>query len=273
MGEFKNGRRDGQGKMTYPAGSVYEGQWKIDKFHGLGKLTYANGSVKEGDYLYNKFKGIYDGPRKNGLPDGPGHIFNNDGSYYKGYFFRGWRRGWGEFNDKYKNITNSIRILNKKDSLTITHYNNHPSIVKEETNYIKGNKFGKSKITFKNGDIIEENYFMNKLYEPSNCVKGDCINGYGEIDIMDGDVTYKGEFKDGLPHGKGIFEVNDGLFYDGEWENGYSHGYGKYKRKNEYEGEFKYSKYHGKGKLIKKNLDGEIEKIEEGQFEYGHFIG
>ena len=56
--------------MTYPAGSVYEGQWKIDKFHGLGKLTDANGSVKEGDFFYDKFQGVgvYDGPRKNGLP-------------------------------------------------------------------------------------------------------------------------------------------------------------------------------------------------------------
>ena len=64
------------------------------------------------------------------------------------------------------------------------------------------------------------------------------------------------------------------IFYDGEWENGYNHGYGKYNTGiNEYEGEIKYNYYHGKGKLIKKNFDGEIEKIEEGQFEYGQFIG
>ena len=38
------------------------------------------------------------------------------------------------------------------------------------------------------------------------CEYGDCINGYGEIDIGDGDYTYKGEFKNGLPHGKGIYD-------------------------------------------------------------------
>ena len=117
---------------------------------------------------------------------------------------------------------------------------------------------------------------MNKLYEPSNCVKGDCINGYGEIDIMDGDVTYKGEFRNGLPHGKGIFEdffMN--IFYDGEWENGYWHGYGKYNNDNLeiYEGKFFLNFYDGIGKLITKNSAGEIEKIEEGIFELGHFIG
>lgn len=34
MGRFRNGKMDGQGKMTYPDGHVEEGQWKDDYFAG-----------------------------------------------------------------------------------------------------------------------------------------------------------------------------------------------------------------------------------------------
>lgn len=38
---------------------------------------------------------------------------------------------------------------------------------------------------------------------------------------------YKGEWKDGLPHGKGRCVYVDGSIYDGRWENGQPHGPGK----------------------------------------------
>ena len=35
-GEYKNGKKEGQGTMRYVSGNVYEGQWKADKKEGLG---------------------------------------------------------------------------------------------------------------------------------------------------------------------------------------------------------------------------------------------
>jgi len=35
----------GQGKMIYPDGDVYEGEWKDGLEHGQFKLTYANGDI------------------------------------------------------------------------------------------------------------------------------------------------------------------------------------------------------------------------------------
>jgi len=43
VGEFKDGKRHGQGKVTIPNGSKYEGEWKDDEFNGQGKYTFSNG--------------------------------------------------------------------------------------------------------------------------------------------------------------------------------------------------------------------------------------
>ncbi|MCI5207791.1 MAG: hypothetical protein D3910_03130 [Candidatus Electrothrix sp. ATG2] len=74
----RNNKQYGQGKYTYPDGSVYDGDWQDDKRHGYGRLadpdgdtyiggwendkkngkgilTFANGSVKKGRWINDKF--------------------------------------------------------------------------------------------------------------------------------------------------------------------------------------------------------------------------
>ena len=53
QGQFRQNQKHGFGKMEIPdikSGSktIYEGQWKFDKFKGHGKITYANGDVYQG---------------------------------------------------------------------------------------------------------------------------------------------------------------------------------------------------------------------------------
>ena len=40
---------NGKGKMTYPDGRCFEGEWKDDKMNGKGKMTYPDGRCFEGD--------------------------------------------------------------------------------------------------------------------------------------------------------------------------------------------------------------------------------
>ena len=40
-GEFKNDKKEGNGKYTFPNGSIYEGEWKNDVAFGKGKITPA----------------------------------------------------------------------------------------------------------------------------------------------------------------------------------------------------------------------------------------
>jgi hypothetical protein len=71
----------------------------------------------------------------------------------------------------------------------------------------------------------------------------------------DGKGRYKGEWKNGLPNGKGIKHAyKDDSYIYGNFVDGFSEGYGKQtfgqtweKTQPYYEGEFKRNNYHGKG--------------------------
>ena len=57
-GEFKKGLPEGQGKQTFLSGDVYEGAFKNGYREGQGKYTFANGDV------------YYEGEWKNDDPEG-----------------------------------------------------------------------------------------------------------------------------------------------------------------------------------------------------------
>ncbi len=48
----------GNGKLKYPDGSDYEGQFQFDKRHGVGKMVYPNGDSYNGNWKNNKVKKI-----------------------------------------------------------------------------------------------------------------------------------------------------------------------------------------------------------------------
>ena len=73
-------------------------------------------------------------------------------------------------------------------------------------------------------------------------------DGFG-VEIVDGN-KYEGNFKDGLPHGKGKKHWVSGDTYDGEWEAGLRHGKGEchYAGGAKYSGNFKNGLFHGHGR-------------------------
>ena len=48
VGEFKNGKRHGNGTMTYSSGMKYLGEWKDGREHGHGTRTYPDGDEVKG---------------------------------------------------------------------------------------------------------------------------------------------------------------------------------------------------------------------------------
>jgi hypothetical protein len=74
-------------------------------------------------------------------------------------------------------------------------------------------------------------------------------------DVEDGKAKYKGEWKNGLPNGKGIKIIHEKeSIIDGNFVDGFAEGYGRQvfaksceKMVPYYEGEFKRNHYHGKG--------------------------
>ena len=54
VGEFKDGKQNGQGTYTYPDGQKYVGRWKDDKRNGQGTYTYPDGQKYVGRWKDDK---------------------------------------------------------------------------------------------------------------------------------------------------------------------------------------------------------------------------
>ena len=82
--------------------------------------------------------------------------------------------------------------------------------------------------------------------EGDNSTKWNNCEGTG---LTKGGDGYKGEWKNGLPHGKGTFTWADGAKHVGEFKDGKGHGKGTWIHPDgdKYVGEYKNNKKHGKG--------------------------
>jgi hypothetical protein len=93
IGEFKNGRRGGQGEWsdnlrhgkgtdTFSNGVIYEGEWAFDKRHGQGTLTMPD-------------LGTYVGEWNEGKKNGKGTFTFTEGGKYEGEWVDGMCNGKG----------------------------------------------------------------------------------------------------------------------------------------------------------------------------------
>ena len=103
------GIKDGEGRYEGEDGSVYEGEFRRNRFHGHGKVTYRDGSCYEGrwrrglkhgrgEYRYsdgNVYKGLY----KNNEREGRGKYVWNSGAYYDGTWSKGKQNGRGLYSN------------------------------------------------------------------------------------------------------------------------------------------------------------------------------
>lgn len=109
---------------------------------------------------------------------------------------------------------------------------------------------------------------LSKIDYTGSCQNG-YANGQGNYTKYDSNnkitLTYKGQMKDGMPHGQGTIEWADGGKYDGEWKDGERHGLGKltlvkessgiasWQRNNK--GEWQGNTYVVQGRFYNDNLD------------------
>jgi hypothetical protein len=172
---------------------------------------------------------------ENGAKSGEGLEIANDGSVFKGNFFRDLKEGQG------------ILILENGDCY--------------QGGFKKGVMEGKGKYSSKEGAV-----FMGQF-------KNDLKHGFGKEELPDGS-TYEGFFEDGVKsghgkfvwkdgsvyegefsedkiHGKGIYVWANGKRYDGEWKNNQMHGFGVFlwNSGRKYEGQYKFDQKEGLGKL------------------------
>jgi hypothetical protein len=127
-------------------------------------------------------------------------------------------------------------------------------------NYMRTNAYFNKKVQEKVTEISNEavvaNSSANEIVAEvasSSVAEEKDVNTWHTIE--DGKCRYKGEWKNGLPNGKGIkhfYKVDS--YIDGNFVDGFAEGYGKQtfeqtweKTQPYYEGEFKKNIYNGKG--------------------------
>lgn len=57
VGNMKDGRLEGQGKLFYANGDFYEGEWVNNQKNGKGRLVWSNGRSYQGQFLNNECNG------------------------------------------------------------------------------------------------------------------------------------------------------------------------------------------------------------------------
>lgn len=83
-GEYKDGIKEGVGKLAFPDGSYYEGEFKGGEMNGKGTLKFPDNREYKGEF-------------KDGKMDGKGVFKWENGNMYKGDYLNGQKHGYGTF--------------------------------------------------------------------------------------------------------------------------------------------------------------------------------
>ena len=94
VGEWKNGKRNGQGTFTFPDGEKYVGEFKDGKRNGQGTYTFPDGKKYVGEFKDGEYNGQgtftsldgkkYVGEWKDGNINGKGVLFKVNGEIQSG---------------------------------------------------------------------------------------------------------------------------------------------------------------------------------------------
>lgn len=117
--------------------------------------------------------------------------------------------------------------------------------------------YSKYKFYYENGDLKYEGDFANKTINGKGKWYRQIKSENNKNRIVDHYLSYDGEFKDGIPHGKGIVYYSKHNYYSGEFKDGIPHGKGGtmiMTKNKEYRGEFVNGLPHGIGELKDNNF-------------------
>eukprot|EP00347_Sterkiella_histriomuscorum_P002629 403367406 len=190
--------------------------------------------------------GEYWGEKKYGMANGQGKkLFYNDGGWYEGQWFNGWRHGFG--------------ILTSEDKTTYTgewfedekHGKGTETFVEGDectAEYVNGSRQGKGVFNFK-GRGIYKGEFVD-----------DQIQGFGKLTYVDGS-SYEGYWRESMMNGHGKFIQECGQIYEGNFFNDEQDGFGimDWANGEKYEGQWRNGQRHGEAWYT--DSDGQRQKV------------
>jgi uncharacterized protein (TIGR02145 family) len=248
-GQFTKGVPDGQVKITYKSGNIYEGMTTLGKLNGQGKLTYVDGSIKVGTYGPQKLAfAYYEGSFVNGEREGAGATYFKNGEKLEGQWSNDLFTGTGtlsqENGDKYTGTWKAgfYDGQGRVDYISGDSYTGH---------FTNGQKNGKGFYLSKGGSKQDGDWNNGKY------------TGYAELNYSDGG-TYKGNLVNDMIDGQGVYvfangNVLDGIFKAGSLVSGEQRNSDGTYSKGTWD---KDGVFHGQKKLIASN-----KSIWEGEWE------
>lgn len=106
-GYIKDGKKHGQGTLTFTSGDKYVGQWRNDQKHGQGTYIFADGEKYVGQWQDNKMHGQgtyffksgnkYAGQWQNDKKHGQGTYFFKNGDKWEGTYSNNKKHGYGVY--------------------------------------------------------------------------------------------------------------------------------------------------------------------------------
>lgn len=206
---------NGWGKWEYENG-YYEGFWKNGKRDGYGRYNWNTGQVYYGFYKDNRWEGF-------------GH-YEDESGYIEGIYSRGAANGWGVELRRGENFGEVQR--------KVGYFESHELTQEFKVYYIQSNvgcqegdcENGYGKYQWKGGDLFEGFFEQGSLFMGTyNFSNGDKYQGFfndqnefhgqGLFRAYSGGFYY-GEFRDGLPHGRGVMVDEDKKTFIGEFVDG-----------------------------------------------------
>ena len=169
IGDWKNGKKNGKGKLMIGKNSYYEGDFVNGEINGKGKRVFANGSEYEGDFVLGEFCGegkysdkttgeVYVGHWDSNKRNGEGVLTFADGTTYEGSFVNHKRNGFGKYTSSSGDCYEGQWVDNKIE--------------------------GKGKMAYSNGDVYEGDFVDGKKH------------GHGTITWKNSGLSFTGEWKD-----------------------------------------------------------------------------
>ena len=266
VGQFVNGRPEGNGTLRYQSGTTYVGPFKAGQPHGQGTYTFANGDHYVGEVRQGALTGIgtlrsaaghtYVGAIRNGAPDGEGEYSFANGDHYLGEIRQGALTGKGTF--RFANGDVYLGTLNggMPHGVGTLIYRSGNRYVGE---FSRGIRTGHGILTFVNGDEYSGS-LANDTPEGNGTLtfadgtryrgifeKGQ-FSGHGQLTFSSGD-SYLGEFKKQTFWGEGTYLYADGTKYVGQFEDGFRlfQGVVAFPSGDSYVGELRNGRPHGEG--------------------------
>lgn len=236
-GEFREGKRHGQGKLTEPSGRVIAG--RFDRGEPSGDVTVTGpGSMR------------YEGGWQQGRPQGQGRIAYNDGATYEGGFERGLREGRGRLVDAAGTVYEGVFSAGLLNGEGRYHYRNgadyvgaflnakphgrgvavYTDGVRYEGEFRFGLREGPGTLVTPQGRSLQGDWLANEFTgqgvevlasgeRREGAFKAGLLSGRATVRTPDG-ASFTGEFAKGLRNGPGVATAPSGLRTEGQWVNG-----------------------------------------------------